>query len=62
MTLVEFKKEINKQIEMYPSLKEEILDFYDLAITEIEDGASATNEINLCLNSIIELKQEKGIS
>ena len=61
MTLVEFKKEINKQIEMYPSLTEEILDFYELAITEIEDGASASNEISLCLDSIEELKQESKL-
>lgn len=61
MTLTEFKQEINKQIEMYPSLKEEILDFYDLAITEIENGASLSNEIYLCLDSIQQLKQEHGI-
>lgn len=59
MTLQEFKIEINKQIKENPSLKEEILDFYELAINEIEDGGSSQHEISLCLESINQLKQEK---
>jgi hypothetical protein len=58
MTLQEFKNEIKNQIEKHPNLKEEILDFYDLAITEIEEGASADNEIYLCLDSIKQLINE----
>lgn len=58
MTLQQFKIEINKQIQENPSLKEEILDFYELAITEIEDGGSSQHEISLCLESINQLKKK----
>ena len=38
-----------------PKLKEEIFDYVQLALDEIEDGASEQNEINLCMNEIEEL-------
>lgn len=38
-----------------PKLKEEIFDYVQLALDEIEDGASEQNEINLCINEIEEL-------
>ena len=60
MNLQEFKKEINKQIVKYPLLKEEILDFYELAINEIEEGSNATHEIELCLQSINDLIDENN--
>ena len=41
-----------------PSLKEEIQDLLDLAITEIEDGASVWNEIQLCKSDVEELIKE----
>jgi hypothetical protein len=41
-----------------PSLKEEIQDLLDLAITEIEDGASVWNEIELCKSEVGELIKE----
>lgn len=56
MNLEEFKKEIQRLISVYPNHKEEILDFYDLALSEIEDGeTSVQNEIYLCLESIKDL-------
>jgi hypothetical protein len=55
MDLQEFKNEIKLQITNYPLLKEEILDFYELAINEIEEGNSVTHEINLCIQSIEDL-------
>ena len=55
MNLDEFKKEIQRLISVYPNHKEEILDFYDLALSEIEEGSSAQNEIYLCLESIKDL-------
>ena len=56
MNLEEFKKEIQRLISVYPNHKEEILDFYDLALSEIEeDGTSVQNEIYLCLQSIEDL-------
>lgn len=58
INLQEFKKEINEQIVKYPLLKEEILDFYELAINEIEEGGSASHEIELCQESIKQLIDE----
>ena len=56
MNLDEFKKEIQRLISVYPNHKEEILDFYDLALSEIEEeGTSVQNEIYLCLQSIEDL-------
>lgn len=56
MNLEQFKKEIQRLISVYPNHKEEILDFYDLALSEIEDGeTSVQNEIYLCLESIKDL-------
>lgn len=60
MELQEFKKEVNEQIENYPLLKEEILDFYQLAIDEIDEGGSATHEIELCQESIKQLIDENN--
>jgi hypothetical protein len=45
------------QIKLYPNLKEEILDFFYLAIDEIEEGGSERHEIELAINSIEELTQ-----
>lgn len=55
MKLEKFKKYIKEQIVKYPSLKEEIVELYDLAIMEIEEGSSIDNEISLCEDSIKEL-------
>ncbi len=56
MNINEFKKEIQRLISVYPNHKEEILDFYDLALSEIEEeGTSVQNEIYLCLQSIEDL-------
>lgn len=60
MELQQFKKEIKEQIVKYPLLKEDILDFYELAINEIEEGSSATHEIELCLQSINDLIDENN--
>lgn len=60
MNLQEFKKKIKEQIVKYPLLKEDILDFYELAITEIEEGGSANHEIELCLQSINDLIDENN--
>ena len=45
------------KIKLYPNLKEEILDFFYLAIDEIEEGGSERHEIELAINSIEELTQ-----
>jgi hypothetical protein len=56
MRLSEFKEAINKEIQERPDLKEEILDLYELAMDEIDGGCSAMHEMELCMNSIEELK------
>lgn len=60
MELQEFKNYINEEIVKYPLLKEEILDFYQLAIDEIDEGGSATHEIELCQESIKQLIDENN--
>lgn len=55
MTIKEFSLKINNLIEEYPTLKVEIMDYYSLALSEIEEGGSPTNEMDVCLRYINEL-------
>lgn len=55
MNMNTFKKWVADQMSAYPNLKEEILDFYYLAVSEIEEGGSEMHEISLAINSIDEL-------
>jgi len=41
-----------------PKLKDEIDDLVNLALDEIEDGASVQNEISICMSEINELINE----
>jgi|TARA_B110000908_G_scaffold136343_1_gene161518 hypothetical protein len=45
----------DEMIELHPQHKEEIVDYLQLAIDEVEQGASEPNEINLCVGAIEEL-------
>jgi len=49
------KSYCDEMISKYPQHKEEIVDYLQLAIDEIESGASETNEIGLCVGAIEEL-------
>ena len=42
----------------YPSLKDECLDYLQLALDEIEAGESEPNEVQLAAGSILELIEE----
>lgn len=53
--LSELRRWIFQQKEQYPSLANAMQEFLDLCITEIEDGASVTHEINLCVDSVSDL-------
>lgn len=53
--LIEWAKQKAKAC---PKLKDQIEDFLQLAIDEIEDGASVSNEIHLCMSDINELIKE----
>jgi hypothetical protein len=60
MTLEQLKEWINIQITKHPKHKQEILEFYDLCIVEIEEGESPDNEIYLCRDSIEQLLEEEN--
>lgn len=53
--LMEWCKEKKKHCS---KLKDDIDDLLELALTEIEDGASIQNEINLCMSDVEELIKE----
>lgn len=53
--LIEWGKE---RMKACPKLKSEINDLLQLAIDEIDDGASITNEIELCMSDVNELINE----
>jgi len=42
----------------YPSLKEVCLDYFQLALDEVESGESEPNEVQLAASSILELIEE----
>lgn len=59
MTLSEFRQAVSKEIELRQDLKEEILDLWELAMTEIEEETgSALHEMELCLETIKQLKND----
>jgi hypothetical protein len=58
MNLPELKSEVIKSINENPDLKSEILDFYYLAVSEIEEGGSESHECELAYNDIVELIKE----
>lgn len=47
-----------KKAKACPNLAEEIEDLVQLAIDEINDGASVSNEIHLCMSDVEELIKE----
>ena len=51
-------KEKNEIVSRYSHFKDEIEDLFQLMLTEIEDGASETNEIELFRNSVKDLIEE----
>lgn len=60
MTISELKKETIQLMEKHPNLKEEIKDFYYLAISEIEEGGSESHECHLALSSMQEIIEEEN--
>lgn len=58
MNLQYFQDYTRKAINDHPNLEVEILDFYWLAINEIEEGGSERHEIDLAINSIQELIED----
>lgn len=55
MDLKQLREETHKLIHDNPDLKSEILDFYDLAVSEVEEGGSEMHECELAHNDMLEL-------
>lgn len=56
MALVHLLKYCKETAKKYPTLRDEIMELYDLAATECEDeGVSETHECELAMNEIKEL-------
>ena len=58
MNLPQLKEETKKFVAENPDLKDEILDFYYLAVSEIEEGGSEQHECDLAYNDMVELIKE----
>lgn len=59
MTLQQLTEWVRETVKKHPDLKSEILDYYVLCIDEMEDGGSEQHEIELCVNSIEQLIEER---
>jgi hypothetical protein len=58
MNLVELKKVAVQLIEKYPTLKTEIIELYQLAVDEVEEGGSEMHESHLSYQDMMELVDE----
>jgi uncharacterized protein YgiB involved in biofilm formation len=58
MTSQELYRETTKFILENPEIKEQISDFYYLALDEIQDGQSETHECNMAYNDMLQLVKE----
>lgn len=54
------KSFVIETIQKYPHLKDEVVDLYELCLSEIEEGGSTTHEIELCLSDIQDLIDGEG--
>jgi hypothetical protein len=58
MTSQELYRETTKFILENPEIREQISDFYYLALDEIQDGQSETHECNMAYNDMLQLVKE----
>jgi hypothetical protein len=54
-TLGELKEYVVKMIRLHPVHKDELLEFYQLACDEVEEGGSESLEVGLAISDIDEL-------
>jgi hypothetical protein len=59
MTIAQLRIETKKLALENPLFKEELYDFYYLAMSEIEDGGSEMHECELAYNDMVELVNNK---
>jgi len=55
MNKQQFKDWVQDKVNLHPDKREDILEFFWLAMDEIFDGGSEQHEFNLAVNSINEL-------
>jgi hypothetical protein len=60
MNLQYLKIFIKEKIQQYPKLTGEIMDFYYLCLSEIEDGGSQQSEIQSCISDVNGLIEENN--
>lgn len=58
MNIQTLKAEATRIIKEIPSLKDEVIDLFELAMTEIEEGGSESHECQLAINDMEELVKE----
>lgn len=58
MNIQTLKAEASRIIKEIPDLKDEVIDLFELAMTEIEEGGSESHECQLAINEMEELVKE----
>ena len=58
MDIKKLKEHSQGIISKYPELKDEVVDLFNLAISEIYEGGSESHECELAMNSMDELVSE----
>ncbi|MDF7827049.1 hypothetical protein P4B35_23705 [Pontiellaceae bacterium B12227] len=56
----ELLQEARKAVAERPDLRSEIIDLFNLAVSEIEGGGSEAHEYELFMSSIEEIRKEKS--
>jgi hypothetical protein len=51
---------VKSKIEKHPSLKNDIMDLYQLCKDEISEGSSESHEVSLCIFDIEELIEDNS--
>ena len=51
----DLKQYVRDMIVKHPELREQMLELLELCMDEIEEGASPSNEMHLCVNDINQL-------
>ena len=58
LTLDYLKEFVGEKVKSHPELRSEILDYYSLCLSEIEEGSPEYHEVGMCINDINELIEE----
>lgn len=55
MTIEQLKLETRELIKDFPQYREEFVDYYELALSEIEEGGSQNHECDMAYNSMLDI-------